>query len=195
MRAFIAPALLLGALLLAGLWHSAADGTVPVHVRVTDAGTGEPLPCRLTILDRNGELVPIQAPPEPWLAVRTGVVYTGTGEARFSLPRARYTLHATRGPEYGLATRALEVIGKPVSIDLKLTRELDTPDYVSCDTHIHTLTYSGHGDSTLRERMATIAGEGIEVAVATDHNHHTDYAPVARATGTAPTSPRSSGTR
>src|SRR6185295_2459459 len=45
--------------------------------------------------------------------------------------------------------------------------------------HIHTLTFSGHGDATLDERLLTIAGEGIELAVATDHNHHTDYSEAA----------------
>src|SRR2546426_10137100 len=65
---------------------------------------------------------------------------------------------------------------------MEIRREVPTPGLVSCDTHIHTLTYSGHGDATIDERMITIAGEGIELAVATDHNHHTDYSEAARRT-------------
>src|SRR5207302_9767391 len=42
--------------------------------------------------------------------------------------------------------------------------------YVSCDTHIHTLTHSGHGDCTEAERLVTLAGEGIELPVSTEHN-------------------------
>ena len=53
------------------------------------------------------------------------------------------------------------------------------PGLVAADTHIHTLTHSKHGDATLDERMLTIAGEGIELAVATDHNHHADYSEAA----------------
>jgi len=34
---------------------------------------------------------------------------------------------------------------------------------VACDTHVHTFTYSGHGDATVDERMLTLAGEGIEL--------------------------------
>ena len=68
--------------------------------------------------------------------------------------------------------------------ELRIAREVQTPGLVSIDTHIHTLTYSGHGDARIDERMATIAGEGIELAVATDHNVHVDYEPVARQTGT-----------
>jgi len=51
---------------------------------------------------------------------------------------------------------------------------------VSCDTHIHTLTHSGHGDSSMEERMLTLAGEQIEFPIATDHNKQIDYEPLSR---------------
>jgi hypothetical protein len=57
---------------------------------------------------------------------------------------------------------------------------------VSCDTHIHTLTYSVHGDATIDERVVTIAGEGIELAVATEHNRPIDYDSAARRQGVRP---------
>ncbi len=161
------------------------DPNGDVRVTVREQETGALLPARLTLLDADGRPATVTLEPRPWLAVRPGVVYTGTGEAAFRLPRGRYTLHATRGSEYGLATRRLQVGEGTTHIDLRLTREVDTRGYISCDTHIHTRTYSGHGDSTLEERMPTIAGEGIELAIATDHNHHTDYAPAAQATRTA----------
>jgi len=59
-----------------------------------------------------------------------------------------------------------------------------TEGYVSSDTHVHTFTYSRHGDATIEERMLTLAGEGIELPIATDHNLQIDYEPVARAVGT-----------
>jgi len=163
---------------------SALDEPARVRVRVTESGAGQPLPCRLTVLDSEGRLAELTPEREPWLAYRPGVLYTGTGEAAFSARPGRYTLYATRGLEYGLVKRELRLNGSETRLDLKLAREVDTRDYISSDTHIHTLTHSGHGDSTIQERMATIAGEGIELAVATDHNHHADYAPVARATRT-----------
>jgi hypothetical protein len=162
----------------------ALDAPAAVRVHVTDAETGQPLPCRLTLLDERGGLAPVAGGAQTGLAVRPGVVYTGTGEASFTLPRGRYTLYATRGLEYGLGQQVFRAGDSPTDLRLKLPREVDTRGYVSCDTHIHTLTFSGHGDARIEERMATIAGEGIELAIATDHNHHTDYAPVARATGT-----------
>lgn len=173
-------------LALAAGWRvMALETPASVRVHVTDAGTGQPLPCRLTLLDKHGGMAEIAPEKQPGLAIRPGVVYTGTGEATFTLPRGRYTLYATRGLEYGLGQRVFEAGSEATDLRLKLPREVDTRGYIACDTHIHTLTFSGHGDARIEERMATIAGEGIELAIATDHNHHTDYAPVARATGTA----------
>ena len=72
--------------------------------------------------------------------------------------------------------------GKPGSapvgpVQLAIRREVDTTGFVAADTHIHTLTHSGHGDASVEERMVTLAGEGVELAIATDHNHNTDYRP------------------
>ena len=164
-----------------------ADRASSVEIWVLDAATGEPLPARLTLLDGKDGLVPMQPAKVPYLAYRPGVLYTGTGEAYFKVAPGKYTLYATRGLEYGLIRRELHVRpGTTAHETLRLAREVKTDGYVACDTHIHTLTHSGHGDATIQERMATIAGEGIELAVATDHNHHVDYAPHAQATGTAP---------
>ncbi|HEX5176702.1 MAG TPA: CehA/McbA family metallohydrolase, partial [Chthoniobacteraceae bacterium] len=41
-----------------------------------------------------------------------------------------------------------------------------------------------HGDATIDERMLTLAGEGIELPIATDHNTHIDYRDAMRRTAT-----------
>jgi hypothetical protein len=51
---------------------------------------------------------------------------------------------------------------------------------VACDTHVHTLTHSGHGDATVLERMITLAAEGIELPIAADHNVQIDHRPFAK---------------
>lgn len=173
-----APALLLG---LCSLGRSAATASVEVTVTEPDGGL---LPCRLTLLDAAGQPAPMDPGPGAHLAYRPGVLYTGTGKASFNLKPGRYTLYATRGLEYGLGKRELRVGEEPVQVRMRLEREVDTSGYICADTHIHTLTFSGHGDASLNERLATIAGEGIELAVATDHNHHTDYRPAMPVTGT-----------
>jgi len=45
------------------------------------------------------------------------------------------------------------------------------------------LQFSGHGDASALERQVTLAGEGVELAIATDHNHNIDYAPFQRELG------------
>lgn len=150
-----------------------------VDVEVLDAATGIGLPCRITVSAREGTLVPLTASGHR-VAVRPGVVYTVDGRARLTLPVlddfGTYTVTATRGFEYGMAREDfLPVAGRSRKVRLELRREVPTPGLVACDTHIHTVQYSGHGDATAEERMITLAGEGIELAIATEHNQHTSY--------------------
>jgi hypothetical protein len=99
------------------------------------------------------------------------------------LPRGSYRCFATRGPEWSLSERALVVAESPASCEHTLAPEVDTTGFVACDTHLHTLQFSGHGDASALERQVTLAGEGVELAIATDHNHQTDYAPFQRELG------------
>ncbi|WP_161604735.1 CehA/McbA family metallohydrolase [Roseiconus nitratireducens] len=167
--------------------HAAPDewlnqGTIEIDV--TDSEEGGPLPCRLTIVDSDGCLVPVGTERRPQIAVRTGVVYTSDGKATLKLPPGRYKVFAGRGFEYSRAEASVALASTDrVDQPLRLRREVDTAGWVACDTHIHTVTHSGHGDATIDERMITIAGEGIELAVATDHNMQIDYRPVARRLG------------
>lgn len=155
-----------------------------VEVTVTNAGDDAAIPCRLTLTRPDGTLQPLQAGPVNEVATRVGVVYTRAGKARLSLPPGDYVLYAGRGFEWSVGRVDLKLHAgdnKPVAIALK--REVNTEGWIAADSHIHTLTYSGHGDAKIEERMLTIAGEGIELAISTDHNHHTDYAPTVAATG------------
>lgn len=135
------------------------------------------LPCRLTIVNEDGVLVPMTALSHPPPAIRPGVAYLADGRARLGLRAGKYTVYATRGFEYSLAQGRISVdAGKETRLRLSLEREVDTRGWVACDTHIHTLELSGHGDATLAERMITLAGEGIELPIATEHNRNADYA-------------------
>jgi hypothetical protein len=151
-----------------------------LYVRVGDADSGRPLPCRITVVDERGALAALTAPADQRLAVRPGVAYTADGSVRLGVRPGRYTISATRGFEYGLAQWEVDVQpGQTADIPLLIRREVATPGLVACDTHVHTLTHSGHGDAALEERVLTLAGEGIELPIATDHNHLTDLGPAA----------------
>src|SRR5256884_197136 len=117
-------------------------------------------------------------------AHRAGVIYTGSGTVRIGLPAGYYTLYASRGFEYGVRTQQFTLPpGRTYPLPMRIRREVPTPGMVSCDTHVHTFTYSHHGDATVEERMLTLAGEGIELPIATDHDILTDYSEPARRMG------------
>ncbi|HEY6977987.1 MAG TPA: CehA/McbA family metallohydrolase [Chitinophagaceae bacterium] len=155
-----------------------------VDAEVTDANSGQLLPSRVTIIDNDGALQPVGAASHEHAAVRTGCVYTGDGKASFGLPAGVYTLYATRGFEYGVDSMRITLgTGDHFSKRFIIKREVPTSGWVSSDTHIHTLTYSGHGDATIKERAFTIAGEGIELPIITEHNLNVDISPVAETIG------------
>jgi hypothetical protein len=147
-----------------------------VEIEVFDGMTGAHIPGRITVLDASGAQQTVGAVSNDYMAVRPGVIYTGNGRAQFGLPAGRYTIYAGRGFEYGIDSTEIEVRpGETIRRTLTIRREVSLPGYVSCDTHVHTLTHSGHGDATMDERMLTIPGEGIELPIAADHNKHIDY--------------------
>ena len=98
-----------------------------------------------------------------------------------TLPAGDYIVYAGRGFEYSVDQVAVTLKkGKTSHAKLSIRREVPTTGYVACDTHVHTVTYSKHGDCSIQERMITLAGEGIEFPIATDHNIHIDYKPFAQ---------------
>lgn len=169
--------------------HALADAEQPhgvLRLRVR-GNNDEPMPCRLTFVPKGGgapDLFPnTQAAPHE-LAVRENVVYTLSGDCSITVPVGTYSVYASRGMEYGIAAELLNFeAGAKVEWSPTLRREVPTAGWVSGDFHLHTLTHSGHGDSNLDERIISLIGEGVECAVATDHNHHTDYGPTVEGLG------------
>ncbi len=144
-----------------------------IDITVTDQQTGNLLPSRITITTTDGTLQTVGAASNHHLAVRPGMIYTANGKATFGVPEGKYTLYATRGFEYGVDSIQVTVKkGDAIKKRLTIAREVPTPGWISADSHIHTYTYSRHGDASLAERAITIAGEGIELPILTDHNVH-----------------------
>jgi hypothetical protein len=149
-----------------------------VVVAVRDKSTGKYVPAKLTFTDKSRALVPVYSGQSDRVAVRTGIVYTLGVPTACELSPGEYLVNASRGTEWSMDRASLVVTDKGAEpIELSLQRELDTTGWVAADTHIHTLTFSGHGDSSVEERMITLTAEGVELAIATDHNHQTDFKP------------------
>ncbi|MCI0534557.1 MAG: CehA/McbA family metallohydrolase, partial [Verrucomicrobiales bacterium] len=161
------------------LWEKSmrdAMRLVPIYVRVRDEVTFQPLPARITIADLKEKLAEVFYATNETTAVRNGIVYTSKGETTFEVPEGEYNVYVTRGMEWSRLRLPMSATrSAPPRLDVTIRREVDTTGFIAADTHIHTVTYSKHGDASIDERMITIAAEGVELAVATDHNHHTDY--------------------
>jgi hypothetical protein len=159
-----------------------------ISIQVTDVATNQGTPCRLTILNDRGCLASTGNESTNTTAVREGVIYTSTGRVTIQVPPGKYTIYAGRGMEWSIDSiavdnSAVKTTTEPVVHKLAIRREVDTTGMVACDTHVHTFTYSRHGDATLNERLVTVAGEGIELPIATDHNLHINYAPLVNQLG------------
>jgi hypothetical protein len=155
-----------------------------VDVSVHEQPGGQAIPSRITVADEHGALVSLGNVTDATHAVRPGVVYSATGTARLQLPAGRYVIAAGRGFEYGVDRAAVDLaLGATASHRLTIRREVDTSGWAAMDTHVHTGTFARHGDATIDERMLTLAGEGIELPVSSEHNTRVDFDAAARAAG------------
>lgn len=139
------------------------------------------IPARLTFRGAGGAganlFTKTDAAPDE-LAVRKNVVYSLSGTGAITVPVGKFRVYASHGLEWSLAQADFEFeAGREYSFEPVLKQEIDSTGWISGDFHLHTLTHSGHGDSNLKERIISLVGEGVEFAVATDHNHNTDYGP------------------
>jgi hypothetical protein len=156
-----------------------------LSITVNSKESSSPIPARITILDESRSMSSVIAiSDDQHLAIRPGCVYTSTGKAHIGLLPGRYTVFANRGFEYGVDSVKIELRkGDNKLHSFSIGPEVDTRGWIASDTHVHTLTHSGHGDATDRDRVITLAGEGIELPVITDHNIHIDLGKEAAGAG------------
>ncbi len=112
--------------------------------------------------------------------------WTTDGRLLAQVRPGTYDLVVSRGPEYEITTKQVTLAaGAHAAEQLALVRSFDTPGWVAGDFHIHAQPSTDSG-LPIDERVRSCAAEGLEVAVATDHNYITDYAPVIAASGLDP---------
>jgi hypothetical protein len=99
------------------------------------------------------------------------------------IPPGRYRVTVSRGLEYTQDVQTLVVEeGHAASLSAELARVVDTTGWISADLHVHA-NPSPDAPAPLPDRVSALAAAGVEVAVATDHNAVTDYAPTIRERG------------
>jgi hypothetical protein len=130
---------------------------------------GQPTIGKLLIKDAQGHVYPPQAKrlaPDLFFQPH---IYRQSGETVL-LPPGKFTVQYSRGPEYKVLTREIEVpAAKECSLDLKLQRWIDTATYgfYSGDHHIHAAGcahYTSPTEGVLPEDMfRQVKGEGLNV--------------------------------
>lgn len=112
---------------------------------------------------------------------------SATGDGVVEIEPGRYRVLVTRGPEFGrFEVPDLEVrAGELGRIEAVVPREVDSTGWMSIDMHLHQRPSFDSG-MALEERVVAAVVEGLEVAVATDHDVHTDLAPAVKRLGLEP---------
>lgn len=98
------------------------------------------------------------------------------------LPAGTYMISASRGPEYTLDQRVVEILkGSLQEIVFQIDKIIETTGLISVDPHMHTL--NSDGSMTVAERIKSVVAEGVDVAISTDHNYLSDYPSVLKQLG------------
>jgi len=157
-----------------------------LKVRLKDR-QGKPVPGKVSFLGIDPTKSPYFEPDNP--------VETGRSWERFKnscfpredgltvrLPTGTYLVTASRGPEFSIDHRVIEVLeGENPELILIIDRVVETPGLISFDPHLH--TNRSDGRPSISERIKSVVAEGIEVMNATDHNTITDYGPALESLG------------
>lgn len=108
-------------------------------------------------------------------------ITTTTGEGVVLVEPGRYEIIASRGFDRGIH-RIEDVTlasGDLFRMDASIPKEVDTSGWMGGDFHLHALPSFDSG-MPLDMRVATAVVEGLDMAVATDHDVLTDYRPTLR---------------
>ncbi len=155
---------------------------------VRDAETNELIPCKLTFLGVHGSHDPLFSMSDKPRHLKGAIAafnrifsLSGTGAVR--LPRGRYDVYVSRGPEWTLNVRRdLKVGARGARLDVQLTHVIDSSGWISGDFHVHAAP-SYDCRVPMSARVYEFASDGVEVLVSADHNVISDYGPIIKALG------------
>lgn len=123
------------------------------------------------------DFVPDVAGDDATLKYIEHFAYTKDGAAEMIVRPGTYTVVVSRGMEYDRTETAVTLeAGKTTVVNTTLARVVDTTGYVGADFHLHSV-FSLDSNANLNDRVASFVGEGLEIAVSTDHNFIVDYQP------------------
>ena len=154
-----------------------ASGTVKVKIR---NGKGDYVPGKVSFIGLDPTKTPYFQPENPRDTGRNheafkNSVFPPEDGMDVRLPVGIYLISASRGLEYTREEKVVEILKDDIHpLVLTIDKVIDMPAWIGLDPHMH--TQNSDGQMLVPERLRSIVGAGVDVAVATDHNYVTDYA-------------------
>ncbi|MFZ4579402.1 MAG: CehA/McbA family metallohydrolase [Myxococcota bacterium] len=156
----------------------------PGQVKVT---LSAPVPARLKVAVTDDAKQPIPFRFTAQAVQPTGLVertFHGTdGAATFLMPPGKWNVWLHHGPEWSEHTAQVTLVpGQETSLSAQLQHVVDTDGWLAMDSHVHA-EHSADSVVPNQLRLRDALAEGIDYAIATDHDHVTDYRPWLKASG------------
>jgi len=149
-----------------------------IRVRIRD-GKGAFVPGKATFIGLDPTKTPYFKPENPietkttWESFKNSCYPQKDGQ-EIELPVGTYLVSASRGPEFTLDQRIIEVLKEGrEELLMRVDRVIEPKNLISVDPHMHTL--NSDGSMTIAERIRSVVAEGVDVAVSTDHNFLSDF--------------------
>jgi hypothetical protein len=145
-----------------------------LHVTIVDADTHLPLTARLLVHGIGGTVDPSFGPD--YRASGAGPVIDALrGEVTTPLPSGHYRVAATRGIEWSIDAKTIDIApGRTTDVELTPRHVVPTPGEVGCDLHVHARP-SFDTPVSVEDRVVSLVAAGIDFAVPTEHNLVGDY--------------------
>jgi hypothetical protein len=106
--------------------------------------------------------------------------WSGNGQLSVALPPGKYKLLASAGFERDVAEWPIEIAaGARLRLAGRLPRVIQSPGVIAADLHLHQAP-SVDADIACSTRIISVAAEGVELAVSSDHYTAFDLGPTAR---------------
>jgi hypothetical protein len=146
-----------------------------LHVTIVDPDGRRPLTARLLVHGIGGTIDPSFGPD--YRASGAGPLIDALrGDVMTPLPSGHYRVAATKGIEWSVDARVVDVTpGRVTEVELALRHVVPTPGTLGCDLHVHARP-SFDSPVTPEDRVLSLAAAGIDFAVPTEHNLVGDYA-------------------
>jgi hypothetical protein len=163
-----------------GLPMLVPEGGLTFDVR--DAKTGEPIPCKLTLVGVDGspdpELTKVDIGREEsgaLLAFNRVMSLRGSGAVH--VPFGTYDVTVSRGPEWEVSTsRRVKIGATGAVVAARLAHVVETPGWISADFHVHAAR-SPDSRVPMQDRVYEFVADDVQMIVSTDHNVVSDYEP------------------